>query len=155
MATPVEITLRRALPAPIAIAYPYLTDIQDTDVDRAGAVIKGRRVRSRSEGGLVYEGETAVLGQKTWSVTQVTLRPPDRWEARVIEGPRTGSSTDYRLVDTADGCELTVVYRFVLADARRMFFLRALKLFVRRELAKMWDGFEADLRKEIMAPERA
>lgn len=155
VATPVEITLSRALPVPVSVAYPWLTDIQDSDVERAGAVVKGRRVRSRSEDGLVYEGETSVLGQKIWSVTQVTFRPPDRWEARVVEGPRTGSSTDYRLVDTPEGSQLTVVYRFVLADRRRMFFLRLLKVLVRRELAKMWDGFEADLRREFKAPERA
>lgn len=147
---PVEIRLVRRFPFPRDAAYAWLTDFEEEDAQRAkGAVVAERRVVERGPGRVVYEGETAVLGVRTFSRTEVALSPPDRWHARVTKGPRTGSETHYSLVPVEGGSELTLTYRFVLQPAVRMALLRVLKPLVRRELSRMWDGFEDAMRREL------
>lgn len=149
---PVRIRVVRRFPFPRDAAYAWLTDFEDADAARAGAVVEMRRVVARSPGRVVYEGETAVLGRRSWSRTDVALQPPDRWHARVTDGPRTGSETRYHLVPAAEGgCALTVDYDFVLQPKARMLALRVLKPLVKRELEKMWDGFEAAIAQDITA----
>jgi hypothetical protein len=148
----VVVRVRKEFPVDLPAAYAWLTDIQDDDVERTDAVLAARKVRERSKDRIVYEGETMVLGRRNWAVTEVHLMPPDRWRARVVEGPRLGSATDYHLAPTARGCEITVTYGFVLIDPRRHLLLRIAKPLVRRELVKMWDGFEKDLRRELAPP---
>ena len=148
---PVRVRVVRRFPFPQAAAYAWLTDFEDADAQRAGAVVETRLVVARSPGRVVYEGETRVLGRRTWARTDVTLQPPDRWEARVTQGSRAGSETRYRLAPTPDGCELTVDYAFVLQPRARMLLLGLLKGLVKRDLERMWDGFEAAMRAELAA----
>lgn len=151
MPSPVVIELRRRLPVEVPRAFAWLTDIQDDDAQRTGAVIKSRRVLERSDKRIVYEGETGVMGNRIFGRTEVVLSPPDAWEARVVSGPRTSSRTDYRLVPLAGGCELTVRYQFVIAPPARHLLMRLAKPILRRDLERMWDGFVADLRRELTA----
>ena len=148
---PVEIRLVRRFPFPRDRAFAWLTDFQDEDAATAGAVVTARRVVERGPKRVVYEGETAVLGSRASSRTEVDLAPPDAWRARVTAGPRVGSTTDYRLVpvEGGGGCELTVTYRFVVRPAGRMVALRLLKPLVRRELVRMWDGFSAAMARDL------
>lgn len=147
---PVPIRVVRRFPGPVENAFAWLTDFEDADAEKAGAVVEMRKVVERSPGRVVYEGETSVLGRRSWSRTEVSLQPPDRWHARVTKGPRTGSDTDYRLVPTPEGCELTVDYRFVLEPKGRMLALRLLRPLVKRDLERMWDGFEAAMRRDLL-----
>ncbi|HUR68001.1 MAG TPA: SRPBCC family protein [Candidatus Thermoplasmatota archaeon] len=150
MPSPVHIRLSREIPAQRDAAYAWLTDFQDSDVDRADAVIEMRKVIERSPTRIVYEGEQVVLGRRSTGTSEVTLHPPDRWEAKVIAGPRTGSFTHYRLVPVGSGASrLTVDYNLIINDPQRHFLLRLAKPLVKRELSKMWDGFEAAMRKEL------
>lgn len=149
MPSPVHVRVIRDFPVPRDEAYAWLTDIQDSDVERAGGVIEARKVVERTPTRIVYEGVTEVLGRRNPSTTEVTLAPPDRWEARVTQGPRLGSRTDYRLVSLPSGTRLTVDYHFVLQDPKRHVLLRLAKPLVAREMRKMWDGFAASMEKEL------
>jgi hypothetical protein len=151
MPSPVVIRIARRLPHPRDGAYAWLTDFQDDDARRAGgAVLRSRKVTLREKTRVVYEGHTEVLGRASRAVTDVTLMPPERWEARVVEGPRTGSWTDYSLVpDGPDACRLSVTYHFVFADPKRQLAVRVLKPLVRRSLARMWAGFAADMARDL------
>lgn len=149
MPRPVRIVVQREFRHDPKAAYAWLTDFEDADADRTEAVVEMRRVLERGRDRVVYEGETAVLGRRARSVTEVRLAPPDRWSARVVEGPRTGSFTEYHLTPTAGGCKLVVDYRFVLDKPVNMLALRVLKPLVRRELVRMWDGFEAAMAHEL------
>lgn len=147
--TPVHIHLTRRLPHPRDEAYAWLTDFEDSDAERAGAVVEKRHVTQRAKDRIVYEGEQVVLGRRTSGTTEVTLQPPDRWEARVLSGVRTGSFTHYRLVPDGAGSHLSVDYHFTLDDPTRMLLLRIAKPLVARELGKMWDGFVASMASEL------
>lgn len=146
---PTIIRISRHLPHARDAAYQWLTDIQDDDVQRTAAVLVSRRVTLREKDRLVYEGGTQVLGVTTRAVTEVSLQPPEAWEARVLEGPRTGSSTSYRLIPQRNGCRLEVEYRFVFTDAKRAFATRLLRPLVKRSLGQMWDGFAQDMAREL------
>lgn len=150
MARHVHIRVERAFAAPRDAAFAWLTDFDEGDAERAGAVIEMRKVVERAKDHIVYEGETAMLGRRSWGVTEVTLHPPDRWEAKVTKGPRTGSFTHYHLVPQGTGAShLTIDYHFILDDPRRMMLLRILKPLVRRELGKMWAGFAEAMEKDL------
>lgn len=149
MSSPVHVRVVRDFPVPRDDAYAWLTDIQESDVERTGAVIEARKVVERTPTRIVYEGVTEVLGRRNPSTTEVTLAPPDRWEARVTQGPRLGSRTDYRLASIPAGTRLTVDYHLVLQDPKRHLFLRLAKPLVAREMRKMWDGFAASMEKEL------
>lgn len=150
MRAPVRIVIERTFSVPVADAYAWLTDFRDDDVERAqGAVLRARRVVERSAKRVVYEGETEVLGRRIASTTEVDLAPPDAWEARVTKGPRTGSVTRYRLFPDGAGSRIRVEYGFVLQDGLKHLLLRLAKAKVRRDLARMWDGFAAAMEAEL------
>lgn len=153
---PVHIRVACSFPHPRDEAYAWLTDFDDGDAERAGAVVELRRVVERAKDRVVYEGETEVLGRRAWARTEVKLAPPDAWRADVTAGPRTGSFTTYRLVpSSSSSCALTVDYHFVFPQAARMLLLRVAKPLVKRELEKMWAGYAAAMRVELAAvPQR-
>lgn len=155
MRKPVHIHLERRLPHARDAAYAWLTDFDEADVERAGAVVEMRKVVERGPGRIAYEGETSVLGRRSHGRTEVTLQPPDRWEARVVSGPRLGSFTHYRLVPEGAGCFLTVDYHFLVSPSSRHRLLRLAKPLVARELRKMWDGFAAAMDEELPTLARA
>ena len=145
----VAIRVTREFPFPRDEVFAWLTDFQDSDTERAGAVLEARKVVERAKDRVVYEGETRVLGRRSWARTEVTLLPPDRWSAAVTQGLRAGSRTFYSLVPVPRGSRLTVDYRFTLADKKAMLLLRLAKPLVRRDLAKMWAGFAAAMEEEL------
>lgn len=152
MPRPVSIRLVRDMPMAVHQAYAWLTDIQDDDVARAkGAVIRQRKVTHRSATRVVYEGETEVLGRRTPSTTEVTLQPPDAWEARVVAGPRLGSWTTYKLTPHGAGSRLEVHYRFLHEKPVTLLIMRLVKGKIRADLERMWEGYEAEMRREAAA----
>lgn len=155
---PVHIRIERDLPHERGAAYEWLTDFEDDDSKRTGAVVTSRRVTVREPRRLVYEGRTKVLGRESWAVTEVELSPPSAWTARVTDGPRLGSHTTYSLEPRPEGgCRLVVDYTFVFVEARTGRMMRLLKPLVRRALGRMWDGFAASMAKELaeVRPSRA
>lgn len=144
---PVRIRVVKRFPHPPDRAYAWLTDFDDADAQRTGAVVVARRVVERAPGRVVYEGETEVLGRRSWARTEVLLSPPDRWTARVVAGPREGSVTSYRLRPVEGGCEIEVAYDFVLKG--KTWLLRLAKPFVARDLRRMWDGYAASMDAEL------
>lgn len=150
MPRPVHVRLTREIPMPVEQAFAWLTDIQDDDVARAeGAVVKHRKVTHRSATRIVYEGETEVLGRRTPSTTEVTLLPPDAWEARVVAGPRLGSWTTYKLTPQGAGSKLALHYRFLHEKAVTRIAMRLVQPKIRADLETMWDGYVADMRREM------
>lgn len=77
------------------------------------------------------------------------LHPPDRWEARFVEGAGKGSVYEYRLLPRGQGCRLEVAYNI---RARRLGSrLRVLlaRRMIRRELDAMEDGFARAMEEEL------
>lgn len=148
MPRPVSIRLARRLPLPVPDAYAWLTDFQDDDAQRAGAVVARRKVVERSASRIVYEGETEVLGRRNPATTEVLLHPPDAWEARVVAGPRLGSWTTYKLTPDGPGSRLELHYRFLHEKPFTRLAMRLVKPKIRAELERMWDGYEAAMRAD-------
>ncbi|MEA3199310.1 MAG: hypothetical protein QOE90_738 [Thermoplasmata archaeon] len=149
MPRPVNVKITREIPMPVPQAFAWLTDFQDDDAQRAGAVVARRKVVERSATRSVYEGETEVLGRRNPATTEVRLHPPDAWEARVVAGPRTGSWTTYKLTPSGTGSRLALHYRFTHEKPMTRVLMRLVKPKIRAELVKMWEGYEADMRREI------
>lgn len=147
MATVIEIT--RDIPVAVDAAFAWLTDFREEDAQLAGAVVKKREILERGKDRVVYRGETETLGRASWAVTEVTLRPPARWEARVTDGPRTGSVTEYALVPRGAGSQLRVRYQFAFLEPKTRFLFRLAKPLVRRELGRMWDGYVAAMARDL------
>jgi len=149
---PAVFEYERFFPVPVERAYAWLTDFRDDDVERAKAgLVHARRVVERSKTRVVYDGAIRAMGRIVPSRTEVDLAPPDRWESRVIEGPRTGSSNSYRLLPSPGGCTLRITYRVVSRDPLTRIALRVARPLVRREFERMWDGFSASMRQEMGA----
>lgn len=151
MPSPVHIRVTQSFAQAPKVAYEWLTDFDEGDVERAGAVIEKRKVLERAGDRIVYEGETEVIGRRIWGVTEVTLQRPDRWSARVTQGPRTGTVVHYHLVPKREGCTLTIDYHFIVAPPTRHLLLRVVKPLVAGELRKMWAGFRAAMDREMSA----
>lgn len=151
MPSPVHVRVVREFPVPREDAFAWLTDIQDSDVERAGAVLETRKVVERTPTRIVYEGVTEVLGRRNPGTTEVTLAPPDRWEARVTQGPRLGSRTDYRLEVVPAGTRLTVDYHFMMVEPAKHLLLRLARPLVARAMRKMWAGFGAAMEQELVS----
>lgn len=144
-----KITLRRDLPVPLPAAYAWLTDYQDDDPDRTTAVVKRRPVVERSGNRVVLEGTLSILGNTRSGKVEVLLYPPDHWVATILEGSGRGSVYTYRLTPTATGCRLTVDYSFPVRRLSARIKVWLATPLIRRELTKMWDGFEASMAKEL------
>ena len=144
----------RDLPHPVDVAYAWLTDYQDDDHERAGAIIKRRIVKEKEldKAGrpvrYVLEGELETLGQST-GIGLATIRlDPDarRWSADIGNGRWV---YEYRLEPRAGGSRLIIDYRFGSRRWRRRLLLTLTKPLIRRELDRMWDGFVAAMAREI------
>lgn len=146
----VAIPYRRQFPYPLPAVYAWLTDYQDDDAEKAGAIIRRRSVVSREPGRIVLEGELETLGRRAPGRAEVLLHPPDRWEARFLAGPLKGSVYEYRLTPVAPGrTRLDALYRARARRPSRRLLIRLLRPFIRREIHRMWNGFakamDADL----------
>lgn len=150
----ITISLTRDLPFPIADAYAWLTDFQDDDADRTHAVAVWRKVLARSEKRIVMEGESEAFGRLVPFTSEIDLAPPDAWVARVVGGPRKGSVTHYKLTPTAAGSRLVVEYQQTHETTFGRTVMALGKPVLRRNLKRMWDGYEAAMRKDLARPQR-
>lgn len=150
----VNVHYERDFPYPVDAAYAWLTDYQDDDHTRAGAIIKRRIVVRREvdkDGRPVeveLEGELETLGQRTGrGRALVKLWPEERrWVAELAGGRWV---YEYRLVPTARGSRILIDYRLGSKRWQRRAMLTVLKPFIRREIDKMWDGFSAAMEREM------
>lgn len=151
MADFVTVRYERDLDHSLDAAFEWLTDYQDDDPDRAGAVVLERPVLERSDQKVVLRGTVEVLGQRGTGMTEVDLMPPDHWRATIVEGRGRGSVYDYRLEPVAGGdrCRLVVDYHLRVKRLRSRIKLWLMRPLVRRELDRMWNGFAAAMDAEL------
>jgi hypothetical protein len=142
----IEIT--RHLPLPVAAAYAWLTDFRDDDPARAGAMLTERRVTERTATRVAFEGEHKTLGRRIRYAQVVDLSPPDAWRSRVVSGPRLGSHNEYSLAPDGAGSRLTVRYHLTHEKPGTRALIRIAKPILRRNLVRMWQGYERAMREE-------
>lgn len=145
----ITIRLRRELPYDMNSAYAWLTDFRDDDSDRTDAVTVSRSVLERSDKRVVLQGESEAFGRRVPFVSEIDLAPPDAWTARVIKGPRLGSVTTYKLTPNARGTTLDVEYRLTHEKAWARAVMTLGKLKLRRDLERMWEGYERAMSKDL------
>jgi len=145
------VTYRREFPVSAARAYAWLTDYQDDDHERAGAIVRKRTVLKREEGLVLLEGHNVTLGTHARGKAEVRLDPAGlRWEARVIEGSARGSVYEYQLSALGpDRCLLVVRYKTRVKRLGRLLVLNVARPAIQREIRQMWDGFEKAMRDEL------
>ena len=151
----VNVHYERDFAFPVDVAYAWLTDYVDDDHARAGAIIKKRIVIRKEldkDGRPVefeLEGELETLGQKTGTGRAVVKLFPDekRWQASLAGGRWI---YDYMLVPRgANKCRIKIDYRMSSKRWQRRLMLTLYKPLIRRELDRMWDGFDAAMKKEL------
>ncbi len=143
----VVIHYERDFPYAPDVAYAWLTDYADDDHERAGAIIRKRIVVRRTEREVELEGDLDTLGQRSRGRAIVRLYPEEhRWVADLAKGRWV---YEYRLTPTPGGCRLAIDYRLGARRWTRRAMFTILKPFIRRELDRMWDGFDAAMRREL------
>lgn len=138
------ITIRydRRLPVPRDQAYEWLTDYEEDDPDRAGAIIEERRVVEETEDRVVLDGRISTLGRRMEGRAEVELSPPDAWTAHLYDTKdRKGGRYEYRLEPEDGGSRLVVAYHVRAPRLRDRLVLTLAKPWIRREIDAMWDGF--------------
>lgn len=148
----VHVPYRRDLPHRLDDAFAWLTDYDEGDADRAGAIITRRRPVEAGPDRVVLEGRLDTLGRSYEGRAVVELHPPDRWVADMFdEKDRKWGHNEYRLEPRADegGCTLTVDYRFVAPKLRHLVQLTLAKPLIRREVDRMWDGFVEAMAEDL------
>lgn len=146
------ITIRydRRLPVPLDQAYEWLTDYDEDDADRAGAIIEERVPVEVSEDRVVLEGRLSTLGRETEGWAEVELSPPDRWTAHLYDRKdRKGGLYEYRLEPEDGGSRLVVDYHVRAPRLRDRVLITLLKPWIRREIDEMWDGFVEAMVEEL------
>lgn len=150
----VRLRYERALSHSVEDAFAWLTDYEDTDPERAGAIIEGRRVLEADEDRIVLEGQLESLGRRMDGTAVVKLDPPDHWRAQLYDTEgRPSGVYDYRLEERETGSHLVIDYEFVAPKLKHKLIYHLGKPLIRRELDKMWDGFEAAMDEEIGSQE--
>ena len=147
-------TIRRRIHHPPPAAYAWLTDFDERDAERAGAIVRERRVVERDGTRLRLEGHLEVAGRGIPSRATVDLAPPDRWHAKLYDKRgRLYMFNDYVVEpDGTGGTRLVVDYHLVLPTLRhRLRYHLGGKLVLRREITRMWEGFEAAMDRELGA----
>lgn len=147
----VTVEHQRTFHHPLDQVYTWLTDYDEDDPQRAGAVILSREVVSQDEGRIALDEEVTSLGLDRSVRTVVELDPPDAWRAQVHHTP--GSEPDlfgYQL-DALEGggCRLTATYRYAVTSLWEKLMLKVLARWIGKELATMWDGFDNAMDREL------
>lgn len=153
----VDVPLTRDFPHPPDAAYAWLTDFRTDDGAIAGALIEGRdSVDRKGDEVRMVTRIRRPFGAVRTRTQHVTLHPRERrWESRITAGYGAGSFHRYRLLPHANGCRLEVVYGFGTKGPLHAFGLRLAKPLLRRQLDKMWDGFEAAMGHDLDPRPRA
>lgn len=147
-----EITLTRQLPAPVEDAYAWLTDYDDGDAGRAGALVLDRPVLEEGDDHVLLETTIGMLGVGVTGRLRVDLTdPPRRWKATYLDGLLEGSVDRYELEPAGpDASSLTVDYELE-APTGLGWLAPAAKPVTRWQLDRMWAGFEQAMRRELRA----
>lgn len=148
----VPIRYSREFPHPLEQAYAWLTDYRDDDPQRTDAVQVERRVLRVDGDTIRMTGKLHILGSTGEGEVEVKLIPPYRWRATLVKGAGRGSVYEYRLTPTGkDRTRLDVVYNVRAKRFSRRVQLWFARPFVRRELARMWDGYARSMAKDLAA----
>lgn len=152
MVDTVHLRYERSLSHGVDEAFDWLTDYDDDDASRAGAIIEDRRVVEASEDRIVLEGQLETLGRRIEGTSVVKLDPPDRWTAHLFdEKGRPAGRYEYGLERQEQGSLLTVDYGFAAPKLKHKVLLWLSKPLIKRELDKMWAGFEEAMAEELSA----
>lgn len=140
----------RTFPYPIDVAYAWLTDFQDDDPARAGGVIQKRDVVRRSEREIEVDAELAVIGKPSRGKAVIHLFPEEhRWVARIGKG---AWEFHYHLEPAgANATRLKIDYQVGSRRWTRRALVRLAKPVIMRRIDRMWDGFDAAMRRELGA----
>lgn len=151
-----RLVVRRHLAHEPTVAFAWLTDFEEGDVERAqGHVVAARRVVKREGDRITLEGMLEVAGRPIPGHAIVDLAPPGRWHAKLYDRKdRLVTFNDYRVEpDGQGGSWLTVDYHFVLPKWKhRLRYHLGGRSVLRRELGRMWDGFQGAMARELAPP---
>lgn len=153
----VTVEHQRTFHHPLDQVYTWLTDYDEDDPQRAGAVIVSREVVSQDDDRVALDEEVSSLGLDRSVRTVVELDPPDAWRAQVHHTP--GSEPDifeYQLEPLGDrGCRLTAVYRYAVTSLWEKLMLKVLARWIEKEFTTMWDGFSDAMDRELTSQAHA
>lgn len=145
MVDTVRVRYKRRIPYAPDVAYDWLTDYDDQDHERAGAIIQHRTVRERGEDHVILDAQLATVGRSGEGWARVELAPDDHaWTAHLHDTKdRHAGTYEYRLRPAEDGTSsvLEVDYHIGAPKLKHKLMLYLAKPLVRREIDKMWDGF--------------
>lgn len=145
----VPIRVSHVFPFGLDATYAWLTDYRDDDPARTTGVVLQRKVVLREPGRVVIEGEIETFGRGRIGKAEVALDPPAHYVATLVEGPGRGSVFDYRLTPVAGGTRLDVVYGVRVKRWRSRLKVWLARPATRAKLERMWDGFDATMRREL------
>ncbi|HET6405333.1 MAG TPA: SRPBCC family protein [Candidatus Thermoplasmatota archaeon] len=147
----VSIQYERTFPYPIDVAYAWLTDYQDDDPQRAGAMVEKRDVVRRGDREVEVDARLDVLGKKYTGRAVIHLHPEEhRWVAVIGRG---SWQFHYRLEpDGPHRSRLIVDYRITSRRWTRRALVTLGKPLIRRQLDRMWDGFADAMERELGTP---
>lgn len=147
-----EITLTRQLPAPVEVAYAWLTDFEAEDARRAGALVLDRPVLEEGDDHVLLEPRIGMLGVGVTSRLRVDLTdPPHRWKATYLDGLLEGSVDRYELEPAGPGASSLAVTYEIEAPTGLGWLAPLAGPVTRWQLDRMWAGFEASMRRELRA----
>lgn len=149
----VDIPYTREFPFPIDACYAWLTDYQEDDPQRAGAIIHGRKVLERTPERVLLEVDNTTMGARMSGQAEVRLFPKEyRWEAHGT-GRGRGVLYKYQLTPLGpDRTRLEVHYTHRVKRWRTRLVMTLGRPLIRRELDTMWDGFAASMAKDLGQP---
>lgn len=151
MVEPVTVTHERVLPARLDPAYAWLTGYDEADPERAGAVLKEREVLEADDERVVLADRVASMGLEREVRVVVELDPPDAWRATLHGADAANPDRfSYRLEDHGEGrTRLVATYEYAASTRFERAILWLISPLLARETRKMWDGYEAAMRREL------
>lgn len=147
----VSLKYERTFPYPIDAAYAWLTDYQDDDPQRAGTLVRKRDVVRRNDREVEVEGWLEVLGRDYEGKAVIHLFPEEkRWVAIIGRG---GWEFHYQLTPLGPhATKLTIDYQMGSRRWTRRLQYRLAKPLIRRHIHRMWNNFDAAMRRELGPP---
>jgi hypothetical protein len=149
----VDVAYRRTFPHDVQRVYAWLTDYQDDDHARAGAIVQKRTVLKREGNVVLLEGHNVNLGRHAKGQAEVRLFPEEtRWEARIVSGNGRGSVYTYKLTPAPGGhAHLEVHYKTCVRRLKGFLLLHLARPAIKREVGRMWDGFAEAMARDLRA----
>lgn len=147
----IDVPYVREFSYPVAQAFAWLTDYREDDPARAGAIVRKRQVVKREGNVVTLAGENQMRGLLLKGQAEIHLFPDEqRWEARFVQGAGRGSLYTYRLTPTkTGGSRLEIHYGIRARRFSSRLKVWIAKPFIKAEIHRMWDGFEAAMKQEL------